>query len=460
MDIRSLTPPSVVLALLLLPLLPVFGEDQDPGPPALSSAHSAAGEMTSCQPPNPWSLHWQLTYNLQGCGTFPSPYEGANSFRSRRETRYSLTSTVFVGRRLWNGAEGYVDMEATAGGGLSGVVGLLSPPNGETYRVSAEAFRGYLARCYVRQTWNLGGTRQEAADSENQIAGFRPSKRLVLAAGKLSATDFFDKNAWAGDPRTQFNTWSLWANAAWDYPADTRGYTWGLILELAWDQWALRGGSFMEPALANGMSFDHRVSLAHGSALELEHRHLVAGRPGALRVLAYQNRADMGSYREALRMNPASPDIKATRQPGRTKWGVGFNLEQALTNHAGLFLRAGWNDGKTETWAFTEVDRTLSVGVSGDGTVWGRPDDSAGMGLAINGLSRDHRAYLAAGGLGFELGDGRLAYSQECLADAYYSWSLFKHAFVTVEIQRFLNPGANTARGPVTVCGLRLHVQF
>jgi len=406
------------------------------------------------------SLHWQLTYNLLGHGAFPSPYEGANSFQSRKETRGSLSTTLFAGHRLWKGAEGYFDLEAMAGGGLSRVNGLLSPPNGESYRLSSSSLKGYVARAYLRQIWSFGGRREGVEDAQNQIAGWIPSRRLVLTAGKFSVTDFFDRNRYAGDPRTQFNNWSLWANTAWDYPADTRGYTWGLVLELAWDQWAVRLGSFMEPAEANGMSLDHRISHAHGDAIELEHRQRLAGRDGAIRFLLYENHARMGSYREALLRDPTSPDVTATRRAGRTKWGLGLNLEQAISQHAGLFMRAGWNNGKTETWAFTEVDRTISVGLSVDGTRWGRPADQAGIGCAVNGLSGDHRAYLAAGGLGFELGDGRLTYAPERVVDTYYSWAFSPHFALSVEVQRYTNPGANVSRGPVTVYGLRLHSEF
>jgi high affinity Mn2+ porin len=168
----------------------------------------------------------------------------------------------------------------------------------------------------------------------------------------------------------------------------------------------------------------------------------------------------MGSYREALLRDPTSPDVTATRRAGRTKWGLGLNLEQAISQHAGLFMRAGWNNGKTETWAFTEVDRTISVGLSVDGTRWGRPADQAGIGCAVNGLSGDHRAYLAAGGLGFELGDGRLTYAPERVVDTYYSWAFSPHFALSVEVQRYTNPGANVSRGPVTVYGLRLHSEF
>jgi high affinity Mn2+ porin len=405
-----------------------------------------------------WSLHGQATYQLQGHGSFSSPYEGANSLQNRSEGHGSFTATLYLGRRLWTGGEAYVNVELIAGQGLSRVLGLASPPNGETYRVDSTQLKANLARLFVRQTFPLGGESESREDEENQIGGHRATRRAVVTVGKISGTDIFDDNAYAHDPRTQFNTWSLWANGAWDYPADTRGYTWGIALELYYDAWAVRLGSFMEPREANGLEFDHDVARAHGDVLEVEHRHTLSARPGAVRVLAFWNHANMGVYREALDLASLAPDVVATRAPGRSKYGFGLNLEQEIFSGLGGFLRAGWNDGKTESWAFTEIERTLAFGGTVKGRFWKRPEDLLGVALALNGINRDHRDYLAAGGLGFMLGDGALHASAEAVVDAFYRVSLAPFAAVTVEAQRFWNPGFNRDRGPVTVYGLRLHL--
>jgi high affinity Mn2+ porin len=398
---------------------------------------------------------------LQGHGAFDSPYEGENSFQSRKETRGSFTATLFVGRRLWTGGEAYVNVEAIAGQGLSRVLGLAGPPNGETYRVDSTELKANLARVFLRQTFALGGGETERQeDEENQLAGARSSRRIVVTAGKLSGTDVFDGNTYAHDPRSQFNNWSLWANAAWDYPADTRGYTWGLALELYRDAWAVRLGSFMEPREANGLEFDHDVSQAHGDVLEIEYRHALSGRPGALRLLAYWNHARMGVYRDALALSPSAPDVTATRAPGRSKYGFGFNLEQEIASGAGVFLRAGWNDGKTESWAFTEVERTLAFGATLQGDAWGRPRDAFGLGFSLNGINGDHADYLSAGGLGFMLGDGALRRGTETALDAFYRAALVPFAAVSVEVEHYWNPAFNRDRGPVTIYGLRLHAAF
>lgn len=414
----------------------------------------------AAQEAGPWSFHAQLTYQLQGHGAFDAPYEGQNSFQDRKEIRGSYTTTLYLGRRLWEGGEVYADAEAQAGSGVSRVLGLAAPPNGETYRVDSTQLKVGLARLFLRQTWNLGGGSEAVEDDQNQVAGSRDKRRVVLTAGKVSGTDVFDGNAYSHDARTQFNNWSLWANAAWDYPADTHGYTWGVALEWYHDDWALRFGSLMEPKEANEMELDHQVSRAHGEVLELEHDHELGGRKGAIRLLAFQNHARMGVYEDAIAQNPAAPDVTATRAPGRGKHGFGLNAEQALTPEVGAFLRAGWNDGKTESWAFMEVERTLSAGLSASGKAWGRDKDRCGLGVAFNGINRDHRDYLAAGGYGFMLGDGRLDYASERTVDAYYAFALGRLGAFSLEAQRFANPAFNRDRGPVTVYGLRLHLQL
>src|ERR1017187_7331826 len=411
-------------------------------------------------PERDWSLHGQLTYQLQGHGSFDSPYEGTNSFQDRKETRGSFTSTLFLGRRLWTGGEAYVNVELIAGQGLSRVLGLAAPPNGETYRVDSTGLKANLARLLLRQTFALDGEEEAQDDGENQIQGRRAARRVVVTVGKISLTDVFDANAYAHDPRTQFNNWSLWANAAWDYPADTRGYTWGVALELYRDAWAVRLGSFMEPLEANGLELDHDVSRAHGDVLEVEHRHALSKRPGAVRVLAFWNHANMGVYREALNLAPLAPDVIATRAPGRSKYGFGLNLEQEMAPGLGFFLRAGWNDGKTESWAFTEVERTLTFGASLDGRPWKRPEDLLGVAFALNGIGAGHPGYLAAGGLGFMLGAGALRAGNEYVLEVFYRAALGRFVAVSVDLQRFGNLCFNEDRGPVTVYGFRLHAGF
>jgi hypothetical protein len=410
--------------------------------------------------PETWSFHGQATTITQGHGAFDSPYAGANSFESRREVRNSFTSTLFLGCRPWEGAEFYVNPELAGGQGDSRVLGLAGAPNGEIYRVDSTQLKLSLARLFLRQTWGFGGGSEPVTADQNQLAGARSRHRVVLTAGRIALGDVFDANAYAHDPRSQFMNWALMDTAAWDYPADTRGYSWGLALELYWDEWAFRTGSFMVPTKANGLSFDHRVEQAHGDVVEVEHDHEIGGQAGHVRLLGYANHADMGSYQASLQQSPLAPDVTATRQPGRVKYGWGLSADQALTADLGAFARAGWNDGRTETWVFTEVDRTLVAGLSLAGSTWSRPQDRLAIALVANGLSPDHRKYLEAGGLGFMLGDGRLNPGQERLIETYYALALGRFFTATLDAQRIWNPGYNRDRGPVDLYALRLHAQF
>lgn len=407
-----------------------------------------------------WSLHGQATTVTQGHGAFPSPYAGPNSLESRKEIRTSFTATLFLGRRLWEGGEFYVNPEAASGQGISRVLGLAGAANGEIYRVDSPELKVAVARVFLRQTWDLDGTAEAVARDANQLAGRWSARRVVLTLGRFSASDVFDQNAYAHDPRSQFLNWALMDTASWDYPADTRGYTWGAALELVWDTWALRAGSFLEPKVANGLLFDHHVARAHGDVIEVEHTHEIGGRAGRVRLMGYANHAGMGDYRESLALAPAAPDVTATRREGRIKYGWGLSAEQALTADLGAFLRAGWNDGRTETWAFTEVDRTAAGGLSLAGPRWGRPEDRLGLAAVVNGLSPDHRAYLAAGGEGFILGDGRLNAGQERIVEAYYAFEAARGFTVSLDAERVQNPAFNRDRGPLSIFALRLHGQF
>jgi len=406
----------------------------------------------------PYSLHGQATSVTEYHGTFPSPYEGTNSFLNRQEIDTTYTGTLFLGARVLPGTELYVDPEVSAGKGLSHVAGLADPPNGEATRVSSADPSPNVARLFVRQTFGFGGEQEDIPDGPNQIAGKQDINRLTITVGKYAASDIFDNNIYAHDPRSQFLNWTFMDNVAWDYPADTKGYTQGLALELNQKNYTLRYGVFREPATANGGALDNHWE-ALGQVAEVEYRYQLFGQPGAIRPLAYLNHAHMGNYAEAIAEQPVDPDVTQTRSY-RFKYGYGINAEQAITSDLGIFGRAGWNDGHSETWAFTEADREGSLGLSLNGTAWSRKDDVLGIAGFVTGISKDHRNYLADGGLGFELGDGRLNYALENGFETYYLATLTKNVFITLDFQLIDNPGYNSDRGPVAIGGFRFHFEF
>ena len=404
-----------------------------------------------------WNAHVQATYVWQAKPAFDAAYTGPASLAPWRETAYSFSATAAFGFRPWQGAELYFDPEVVQGKALSGLHGLGGMTNGEQQKTSGTSPTFYRARLFLRQTWNLGGDMQAVESDMNQLAGSVASRRVVLTAGNLAVSDIFDANSQAHDARSQFLDWALVAHGAWDFAADARGYTWGAALEYYDGDWAVRAGRFMLPQESNGLPLDRHIVTHFGDQVELEHHHTWMGQAGTVRVLAFRDRARMGSFRDALAASApgAAPDVGNVRRE-RSKTGFGASLDQAVSEHAAVFARASRNDGQSETYAFAEIERSLSVGA----TVQVRASDTLGIAFVRNGLSQAHRDYLAAGGVGAFIGDGRLDYHSEQIAEAYYKVELGRHAAVSLDWQHIANPAYNGARGPVNVFGLRLHGQY
>lgn len=408
----------------------------------------------------PWlSAHAQTTVIVQVNAPFSSPYSGTNSFKPVNGPATSETSTIFLDAALWKGAELIVNPEIAGGTGLSGVTGIAGFPNGEITRVGVPSPSLYFARLLLRQTWGFGGEQETLEEGANQVAGTRDVHRLTVFVGRMAFTDIIDNNRHSHDPRTQLMNWSMMYNGAWDFPADVRGYDYGMAVDYNRTNWALRYGIMGEPEIANGPNIDPHVLKAYGQALEFQRRLVLNNRPGALRLMAYLNKADMGSYREALAQLPVDPNIISTRSY-RDKYGFGANYEQDITEDLGVWARAGWNDGQTESWAFTEIDQTVALGLLLTGDHWNRPQDEVGVGAVINGLSAAHREYLAAGGLGFILGDGKLNYANEEIIETYYNFKITNGITVSGDLQGVRNPGYNADRGPVVVAAMRLHFEY
>jgi high affinity Mn2+ porin len=411
-----------------------------------------------------FNLHFQTTYIYQYKPSFHSPYEALHSLTGKEEKQNSMTATLFAGARLWKGAEVYINPEVAGGSGLSGASGMGGSSNGETFRVGDPAPTLYLGRAYITQYIPIGPAGWEQQDDDaNQVRVKTPVNYIKIMAGKYSLADVFDFNNYSNSTRTQFMNWSIMNNGAWDFAANVRGYTYILSAIVNWKQTTFKIAAASLPKTANGNDLQTRIDSSLSLNAELSHLFKVRGRDLNLRLLAFNNKAPMGNYKDAITHPVAgTPDIVAVEQYGRNKYGFGLNMDYAASDVLGLFARLGWNDGKTETWCFTEIDQTLSVGASLNGKVWKRPDDAAGIALVGNGLSKDHRNYLAAGGYGFVLGDGALNYAPEGVAEVYYSWKPSAKAplFLSGDYQFVVNPGYNSDRGPVHIFSLRVHAEL
>ena len=413
--------------------------------------------------PQRWNLYFQATSIGQYHDQIHSPYESPLSLAAHPEGEVSLTSTLFFGLRLGPNTQFYFNPEVAGGRGFSGTNGIANFPNGEMPRVSTATPKPYIARAYVTQDFGFGSGRDLQSSQENQLGGSRPATRYSITVGRFTVTDFFDNNRYTHDPRTQFMGWAIMYNGAWDYPADTRGYTWGWVHELHMRRWSLRYGSAAEPRTANGPRFDRRVFHDRGDVFEGEFDFTPGGHAGAIRALGYLNHSRAGTYGEALHLADTAggkPDVYATSRPDTLKYGFGLNVEQEIRKDIGVFGRLGWNDGKTQSFAFAVIDRLASAGVSVDGVRWHRSMDTAAAALIVTGLSAVHAQYLARGGFDFMLGDGTLNYGPEYSFESYYRARVGEGLFATVDLQHVDNPAYNRSRGPVWIGSLRLHLEW
>ena len=407
-----------------------------------------------------WNVFFQSTAIGQAHPGFDADYSGFNSLPNYAEKRVSWTGTIFADFRLASFADLVIDPELAGGRGFGYVSGIAGFTNGEIPRVAGATPSVYIARAYLRFVAPLSGEKEQVDSGPNQLAGQRAVSRLSIVAGKFAISDFFDNNSYSHDPRVQFMNWSLMSNGAWDYPANTRGYVFGLYTEFAQPTWTLRFALSMMTTEANGSVWDGRVGRANSQTLEFEKRYAINGQKGAFRIMAFNNNGKMGDYRAALAQSPVNPVIDSVLAYGRRKYGFGINAEQYLSKDFGVFAKASYNDGATETWFFTEIDRSLSFGGMLKGTSWKRAGDEVGLAFVANGISQAHRNYLAAGGYGFIIGDGKLNYGTEMLAEFYYKVNVSKNIAISPGYQFIVNPAYNKDRGPVNVFSIRLHVEF
>ncbi|HYM30303.1 MAG TPA: carbohydrate porin [Candidatus Cybelea sp.] len=446
----------MVLCALALLIAVRTGFAAEPGAARAETTAEAA-------PAEDWSYHFQLTGIGQGYPGFPAAFNGPQSLPRGGELRETISGTAFLGGRLpWQGGELYFNPEFNQGFGLARTLGVDGFPNGEAQKAGFNTPKPNVARLFLRQTFGLGGDQETLEPDANQLGGKVDVSRITVTAGKFAAPDIFDENQYAHDPRTTFFNWSIWESAAWDYPADQKGYTDGLAIELNQAEWALRGGWFLEPKIANERDLEARFWKRYGTVVELETRHEWWGQPGKLRYLVFANRAPMGNLQQAVDLADATgqpADIAAVRRD-RWKAGAALNLEQALTVDLGFFARLSWNDGHTEGWAFTDIDESLTLGLSLKGASWSRPRDTVGLAAALNGLSGAHQRFFAAGGLGILAGDGSLAYVPETIIETYYSFQVADRVALSLDYQFVANPAFNRDRGPVNILAVRTHLEF
>jgi high affinity Mn2+ porin len=435
-----------------------FGEnpslsEKDAGPPKLDADNI--------------NFHAQVTGSWQGYPPIRSPYQGTNSLPGGGQGREVADATLFAGFRLWKGAELWIDPEIDQGFGVADTHGAAGFPSAEAYKEGHAYPYARVQRFFVRQTIDLGGETEKVDADLNQFAGSQTANRVVLTAGRFYITDLFDTNKYANNPKGDFLNWSAVNSGMFDYAGDGWGSTYGAAAEWYQGRFTVRGGIFdLSATPAGGVSplggtLDPTFTQFQLIG-EIEERHELCGQPGKLKITGYLSRGRAGEYADAIALavtgQPA--DINAVRRY-TSRPGVSLNLDQQITADLGVFARAGWADGDVEPWDFTDIDRTVSAGVSLSGKQWGRPDDRIGIAGIVNDISSVHQAFFNAEGLGIVIGDGQLPHpGLEKIIEAYYSYALSSSTKLSLDYQFIGNPGYNTDRGPANFFAGRVHWQF
>jgi high affinity Mn2+ porin len=467
-------------ALAVAPALPALAQ-QPPDAPSASKPDSALqpDAATVVDPPpgadpeamfphftnSRFWLSGQANFIFQAHPSFHAPYSGPNSLGAHYDKATSRVLTLYTGIRLNNSTELLVDIEEAGGAALSTGLGLAGNTDLDIVRNPLLSKAPYVGRAMIHKVFALSQDKIENQRSFLSLFDELPRRRLELRFGKFSLPDFFDVNSVGSDTHFQFNNWTIDNNGAWDYAADTRGYTVGATADFEDRNWGLRFAEALMPKVANGIDLVWRPWQVHAEDLQYElRRGVIPKKPGAIRLLAFTNAANMGIYRQATANFDAglTPVPEITNHPWHItrKYGFGINLEQNLTRYLTAFARFGWDNGKTESFAYTEVDQTFSTGLGANGAWWRRKQDRAGLAFVTNAIGKDHQTYLADGGLGFLLGDGHLNYGRENIVESYYTIHAWRGIYLAPGVQHIQNPGYNRDRGPVLVPTLRAHIEF
>ena len=469
----------ILLAMLSLVVTATSAQQNEPSAPSSQTPVSAkATDSSGAEDPaddgpetmfphfkdTRFWLSGQANFVFQTHPEFPAPYSGPHSLMPHYEKATSRVLTLYTGVRLNNSTEILVDIEEAGGDALSAGFGLAGNTDLDIVRNPSLSKAPYVGRAMIHKVFAL--SKDKVENQRNFLSLFEefPRRRLEIRFGKFSMPDFFDINSVGSDTHLQFLNWTTDNNGAWDYAADTRGYTVGFTADYEDRNWGLRFAEALMPKVANGIDLVWKPWQVHAENVEYElRRGLIPKKAGIVRLLAYTNSANMGIYRDQVIQaaeQDATPDITAHPWHITQKYGFGVNLEQDLTHYLTAFARFGWDNGRTESFAYTEVDQTFAEGVGAKGAWWRRKQDRAGVAFISNAIKKDHQNYLAAGGLGFLLGDGRLTYGRENIVESYYTAHVWRGIYLAPGLQHINDPGYNRDRGPVVVPTFRAHVEF
>lgn len=409
-----------------------------------------------------WAVHIQATDVLQYHPAFLSPFEGRNSLAAEDETANTVNASLFLGWLPWRGGQFWFDEDLNQGFAPSNTEGVAGYVNGEGAKVGHRSPYYRPQRLFYRQTIALGGDQDTIDPGLSEFGGSTTQNRVVFTIGKFGLPDVVDDNKYAHDPENDFLNWAIIDTGTYDYAADAWGFSYGAAAEVDEGRWSFRAAVMDLSVVPNDARLSKDLAQFQLNG-EIEHRERWFGREGKIKVLAFASRGEMGRFDDALRLAAQTggvPDTALVRHY-RTRLGISLNLEQPVSDGAGLFLRAGLDQGQYEPYEYADIDQTAAGGGELSGSRWGRKDDVVGLALVVNGISKAHEAYLAAGGLGILVGDGRLPHpGPEVIVEGYYRLAVIKGVSLTLDSQTVIDPAYNADRGPAEVIGLRLHGEY
>jgi high affinity Mn2+ porin len=422
-----------------------------------------ADDAPADTPQEDWAIHGQATFVEQYHPAFRSPYQGANSLNPGSRGDETVTATAFLGARLWNGAQFWINGEIDQGFGLSNSLGIAAFPNGEAYKIGSATPYPKLPRAFLQQTFDLGGETKPVAPDINQLGGSQTSDRIVVTVGKMAVADVFDHNKYSDDARHGFLNWALVDLGTFDYAANAWGYTYGGAIEWYQDWWAVRAGLYDLSESPNSSRLESTFGKQFQFVYELEEDHTLLGQPGNIKLLGFLSHGLMGLFSDAIALSQATgePANTALVRHEHERAGIGLNFEQQINDELGVFSRIGYADPSREPFEFIDSDASASFGLSLSGDRWNRKDDTVGLAFIVDGISHEHATYFNDGGLGILVGDGRLPhYGAEKVMEALYTFAAIKELKITADYQFVDNPAYNPDRGPVSIIGLRLHTEM
>jgi high affinity Mn2+ porin len=407
-----------------------------------------------------FAIHGQMNFVEQYVPPFHAPYHGQNSLDAN-QGREAWGSMFFAGVRLWDGAEFWINPEIDQGFGPSNSVGAAGYPGGAAYKVGSASPYARIQRSFLRQTIDLGGDAVKIDGDQNVFAATTTTNRLVITVGKYAPTDMFDQNKYASNPRKDFMNWGLINTGTFDFAGDAWGFTYGATAEWYQGDWTVRAGLFDLPLVPNSTDLDASFGQFQWVG-EVERRWELWSHPGKIAVTGFLTRARLGTFQDAIALAQTlgtAADTTPVRQ-FRSRTGISMNVEQEITQDLGAFMRAGIADPKVEPDVYTDIDRTVAAGFQLKGRQWGRPNDTFGLAGVVNSIGAAHQAYLNAGGIGIEVGDGMLPHpGLEQIIETYYAFPIYNWQ-ATFDYQLVANPAYNRDRGPASLVAFRLYSQF